>query len=98
MSDIARRGGEATRRKLRQGGLEDGELPPLDGPKAAARWCEIAARAVATGRLSNSEGRTVARLIQVFLRSHDAGEVAERMEALERDIADVRRRGLEAVR
>lgn len=95
--EAARKGAKATARKLRGEGLEDDELPPLDSPQAAEKWCEIVARAVATGRISHNAGRTLARLVREFLRSHDAGAVADQVDDLREKVAALKRGDLEEV-
>lgn len=82
LREAARKGGEATARRLRREGLEEDELPALESPRAAERWLEAVGRAVATGRLGHNEGRTVVRAVREFLRAHEAGEVTERLDAL----------------
>lgn len=96
--EAARKGGRAKARKDRRDGLEPGDLPPLDSPQAAERWCEVVGRAVATGRLSHHEGKAVVRAVREFLRSHEAGEYTERVEELEEKVAAIKRGDLEVVR
>ena len=93
----ARKGGQASARKRRAGGLDEGELPELEHPKDAERLLEIVARAVATGRLAHNEGKAIARLVREWLRARDAGEVEDRVEALEEKIAAAKRGDLEVV-
>lgn len=80
--DASKGGRKAARTKH----LSNGELPPLESPQAAARWTEVVGRAVATGRLSASQGHAMLRAVSEFLRAHDAGDVAERMEALRNQV------------
>ena len=75
--------------------LDDAELPPLTDPRAAETWLETVARAVATGRLTHNEGRTIARLVREWLRAREAGAVEERMETLEERLAALKRGELE---
>lgn len=96
--EAARKGGQATARKLRKGGLHDDDLPPLDSPQAAETWLEKVGRSVATGRLTHNEGRTIARLVREWLRAREAGEVADWMEAMEDKLSALQRGNLEAVR
>lgn len=93
LREAARKGGEATAKKLQREGLQEEELPPLDSPQAAARWLEVVARAVATGRLGHHEGRTVVRAVREFLRAHDAGRLSERLDNLMDALAEWRRTG-----
>lgn len=92
--DAARRasrlGGEVTARKHRRPKLEPGELPPLTDARAAKKWCEISARAVAEGRLSASQGQTTARLISEWTRSHDLALREDRLRELEREVERLR--------
>lgn len=86
--EAAKRGGAVAALKWKQQqALEDQELPPLDSPQAAERWSEIIGRAVALGRLSNSQGQTMLRAVNAFLKSHDAGTMAERLERLQEQVA-----------
>lgn len=82
LREAGRRGAEVTKRRYSGTGLADEDLPPLDGPRAAEAWCEVVARAVATGTLGHNEGRTVARLIKEWRESHDAGRVSDRLDRL----------------
>lgn len=88
-----KRGGEATAKRYAASGLKEEDLPPLDSPQAAERWCEIVARAVATRRLSHNEGKTIARLIREFIRSHDAGSVTKRLDRLMDALSDWQKTG-----
>lgn len=96
--EAARKGAEAKNRKDRIPGLDDDDLPPLDSPQAAAKWCEVAGRAVATGRLGHHEAKAVVRAVREFLRSHDAGEIADRVEELQTKVAALKRGDLEVMR
>ena len=88
-----RRGAEATARKLRGGGLDPADLPPLDGPQAAARWLHVVALGVATNRIGHREATAVVRSIEVFLRAHDQGELKAEIDALRDALAEWRRTG-----
>ena len=63
-------------------GLAPDELPALDSPQAAERWLEEVGRAVSTGRLGHQEGRAIVGAVQQWLKAHEAGHVAERLEEL----------------
>jgi hypothetical protein len=93
MREMGRKGAAATARKLKGGGLDEDELPPLDGPRAAERWCEVVARAVATGRLGHNEGRTVARLVKEWRASYDAGRASDRLDRLMDALSEWERTG-----
>lgn len=61
-------------------------------------WLEAVGRGVATGRLTHNQGRTIAGVVREWLRAREAGEVAERIEAMEEKVAALQRGNLEAVR
>lgn len=92
----ARRGGEANRRKLQAPGLGPDELPPLESPQAAERWLEILGKAVATGRLGHHEATAIVRAVREFLRAHEAGSMADKVEELQAKVRKLKRGGLEA--
>lgn len=64
--------------------LSPDDLPPLDGPKAAAVWAETVGRAVALGVMSASRGQAVRSILAEWRQAFNAGEVQERLEELER--------------
>lgn len=78
----ARRGGQATARRNRSTGLEEHELPPLNSPEVAEIWLERIARAVATGGLPHNDARAATAAIQQWLRAHEAGRMADKLETL----------------
>ncbi len=90
LSDAAQRGGRSRARRLRNPGLEDEELPPLDCPHAAAAWLEIVGRAVATGRLSNRDADAVTRAVKEWLRAHEAGDVADQVNTLKAQLVEIK--------
>lgn len=96
--EAARKGAEAKNRKDRIPGLDDDELPPLDSPQAAAKWCEVAGRAVATGRLGHHEAKAVVRAVREFLRSYSDGEIADRVEELQEKVARLKGGDLKALK
>lgn len=98
MAEHGRKGAEAKNRKDRAPGLDSEDLPPLDSPQAAAKWCEVAGRAVATGRLGHHEAKAVVRAVREFLRSHDAGEIADRVEELRSQVTALKRGDLEVMK
>jgi hypothetical protein len=77
----ARLGGAVTAAKNSKG-IDPDSLPPLDGPKAAARWTEVIGLAVTTGRLSSAQAQAGLRAVSEFLRAHEAGTVQDRIEEL----------------
>lgn len=97
VQEAARKGGEATARKLKREGLQEDALPKLDSPQAAERLLEVVARAVTTGTLGHNAAKAVARLVREWLRAREAGEVEDRVTELERKLAAARRGELEIV-
>lgn len=89
----AHKGGQANRKRLRAEGLKEGELPPLTSPHAAERWAEIVGRAVATGRLTHSQGKAIGSLLREWRQSHEAGAVAERVDEILSQLETVKKRG-----
>lgn len=88
----ARKGGEAMARRLKRRGLSESELPPLNSPEIAEIWLERIARAVATGRLGHNEARSATAAIQQWLKAHEAGRMADRLDALREQLESIRRR------
>lgn len=80
--EAARKGGEATARKLRGKALQEGELPPLTDAGAAETWCDIVGRAVVTGRLSHNQAQAALRAVREWRESHETSEVSDRLDAL----------------
>lgn len=93
MAELGRRGAAVTARKLRGGGLDPGDLPPLDGPRTASLWLDRVGRAVATGRLGHREATAVVRAVEAFLRAHNAGEMAEDIQRLRTALEEWTRTG-----
>lgn len=90
LSEAGRKGAEATNRRFRGEKLSEEELPPLDSPHAAEVWLETIARAVATGRLSASEGNAVRGNVRDWLKAREAGEQEERISTLEEKLEEAR--------
>ena len=86
----ARKGGKATARKNRQPGLESEELPPLTSPEVAEIWLERIARAVATGGLPHNDARAATSALQQWLKAHEVGRMAERLEILREQLEQVK--------
>jgi hypothetical protein len=74
-------------------GLDPGDLPALDTPEAAARWLDVVARAVATGRLGYREGVAIVRALDVFLKAHDHGVVSQEVAELRAALAEWKKSG-----
>ena len=99
MAERGRKGAESLKKHWRGQVLDETELPPLRTPHDAEEWLEVVGRAVATGRLSHNHGRTIATTIREWLKAHEAGKVAERVEELREQVAVLRqRKGLKAVK
>ncbi len=81
-SEMRRRALKGAIASRRAKGLAPDELPALDSPQAAERWLEEVGRAVSTGRLGHQEGRAIVGAVQQWLKAHEAGHVAERLEEL----------------
>ena len=64
----------------------DGESYLDDAPQDVEEWLEVIGRAVATGRLSHHQGRTIATTVREWLKAHEAGKVREQVERLEKQL------------
>lgn len=93
MSEIGRKGAEASARKRRGGGLEPDALPPLDGHDAAETWCDVVGRAVVTGRIGHNEAKAALRAVREWRESRDAGAVSDRLDELTEALAEWRETG-----
>lgn len=93
LSAIGRKGAEATAKKLRGTGLDPSDLPTLDGPQTAALWLDKVGRAVATGRLGHREATAIVRVVEAFLRAHEAGSVSTEIERLASALAEWKETG-----
>ena len=65
MRERARKGGEATSKKLRRSGLSPSDLPPLRTHQDAQAWLETVGRAVLTGRITDPSPTDRTRSIDV---------------------------------
>jgi hypothetical protein len=99
LREAGRKGAEVSahvRRKAK--GLRAGELPPLRTPQDAEVWLETIGRTVAEGRLRNQDADAATRAVREWLKAHEAGKVAERVEELQEQVAALKKRpGLKAV-
>lgn len=93
LSEAARKGGRTTARKRRREKLDPDELPPLESPQAAERWCDIVGRAVVTGRLTHNQGKAALRAVREWRESHETGAVTDRLEELMDALSEWRRTG-----
>ena len=89
----ARKGGEATKRKMQGKKLDPDELPPLVSARAAETWCDVVGRAVVTGRIGHNEGKAALRAVREWRESHKSGAVTERLEKLLDALDEWRRTG-----
>lgn len=90
-SQARRQGGLRTAAKASRG-LDPDDLPPLDGPHAAAEWCAIIGRAVTSGRLSSAQAQAGMRSVSEFLRAHEASALKDEMDELRAELRG-RRKG-----
>lgn len=98
LREAARKGAQATARRLQGDGLAEDDLPSLRTPRDAATWLERIGRAVATGQLANRDADAATRAVRVWLQAHEQGEVRDRMEELESTVEQLKgTRGLRAV-
>ena len=65
------RGGLATSKRFHRGGLDPGELGPLQTAEDVMRRSGILSEAVATGRLTPQQGNTAIRADQLWLQAHE---------------------------
>lgn len=91
MAQLGQKGGKRTADLLSRKGLDPGELGPLETPEDARRWLETVGEAVASGRLSDKDGRTVTQAVQVFLRAYDVGQLLERVKELEGRLQELKK-------
>lgn len=87
--EAARKGGEATARKLRGADLDPEEVPEAPETLAdAVVWAAWAARAAATGKLSTSRANAAAKLLREFRQALERHEAAEQLEEIRRQIEE----------
>ena len=90
MAERGRKGAESLRKHWRGQVLDEKELPPLRTPQDVEQWLEVIGRAVATGRLSHNQGRTIATTVREWLKAHEAGKVSQKIEELSEAVAKLR--------
>lgn len=93
LQEAARKGGEATARRLQEAGLDPEELPPLVDADAAETWCDKVGRAAVTGRIGHNEANAALRAVREWRESHESGAVSDRLNALTDALAEWRRTG-----
>ena len=90
MAERGRKGAESLKKHWRGQVLAETDLPPLRTPVDAEQWLEVVGRAVATGRLSHNQGRTIATTVREWLKAHEAGKVSRKIEDLSEAVAKLR--------
>lgn len=93
-----RLGGKRAAESQKGYGLESDELPPLTTPQDAGTWLEQIGRAVATGRLGHHEGTAITRTVREWLRAFDAGAVADEVERLRQQVAELKGKKLKRLK
>jgi len=91
MAARGRKGAEVTAEKLRTPGLDPTDLPPLNEPRDASVWLEVIGRACATGKLGHREAGAAVRAVETWLKSHDAGAVADQLTEPRAQLAALKR-------
>lgn len=95
LREAARKGGEATARRLQGKALDPEELPPLESAGAAEAWCDVVGRAAVTGRIGHNEAKAALRAVREWRESRKSGEVSERLERLLDALEEWRKTGKE---
>ena len=85
----ARKGGEMSARGRRPG-LSERELPPLRGPKTAAKWAEEIGRAVASNRITAAAGSATLKAVKLHLQAREATEVETRLRKLSKKLDELK--------
>lgn len=93
LQEAGRRGGRATARRIKGGGLDEDELPPLTDADAAETWCDVVGRAAVTGRIGHNEAKAALRAVREWRESREAGAVSERLDALDAALSEFKRTG-----
>lgn len=94
-------GQKAHRRRVAP--VTEAELPAeLETPEDAQRWLAFAARNVAIGRLSHSQGQAISAAVREWLKAENIAGAARRAAALDSEVRKLqaelkRRRGIKAV-
>jgi len=84
MAEIGERGRKAQKRNRTP--LAEHELSDLHTPQDAARRLDFVGQAVGMGRLTHAQGRTIAMATREWLRAHEAGRMADRVETLREQV------------
>lgn len=93
MRERARKGAEATARKLRGKALSPDDLPPLTSHEAAETWTDRIGRAAATGTLGANAANAALRAVREWREAREGGRVSERLEELMQALGEWRRTG-----
>ncbi len=92
LREAGRRGAAVLHKRYAPSGMGDDELPPLTSPEVAELWLERIARAVATGRMAHQDATAATRALQQWLKAHEVGKMAGRLETLKRQLEEIKRR------
>lgn len=91
LAEAGRKGAETTARKLRGDGLHPEELGALETVEDAQRWLKRIAQAVGQRQLTHSEGASMTRAVEAWIRSEDTRLRAVDLRELQNQIAELKR-------
>ncbi len=86
LSKAGRRGGETMRRRLQRKSIPAEDLPALVDHESAKRWLETVGRAVASGALDSTQGRTCIVAVEAWLKAHVGEAEMKLFEELRADV------------
>lgn len=87
MRERARRGGKATARQHRAGGLNPDELPELTDHESVKAWLRALANGVASGDVDRRRASELRKVLKSYLDAHRGEALDERLEEF-REILD----------
>lgn len=90
LSEAGKKGAEATARKLRAGGIEEGELGELETHADAKRWLKTIGAAVCSGRLNDRAAQAAIRAVSEWVKAHADEATATVVEELEAEVKRLR--------
>ena len=91
--EAARKGGQATARKLQAKGVRPPSSFPLETYDDAERWLELILRAVLGGGITHHQARAAVSAVEAWMKAHDEGRVTDRLAELEAALSEWRRTG-----
>lgn len=91
-----KKGAEATRRRFSGGGLSAERLGELRTLEDAQRWLQEIARAVGAREITHGEGQAMTAAVREWIKGEDARLRSEELAALQEQVAELRRGGMEA--